>query len=236
MNPVFSTKKLKQTPGLGEALKTARKKKEISIAEAELATKVRARYLTALERGEWGKLPSTAYTRGFVLAYARFLELDLTEITNLFEREAIIYRDVEPRELSYSRPVKESKINITPKTLVYCGLGIFVLTMFSYIIYQVLGFAGSPDLAITKPENNVTVENDVIDLAGVTNADAYVTVNKEQVPVTSDGHFSLIYKLHRGVNVIEVRAFNKAKKESAEVYTVEYRPKTAEAAASDGNF
>ncbi len=221
---------------LGEILKTARRKKEIKIYDAEIATKVRAKYLIAIEKGVWSDLPSTAYARGFVLAYARFLNQDIEEISKLFDMEAGIYKDDESPELSYGRPIKENKLSVTPKTLAYFTLGVFVLGMFSYIFYQVLGFAGSPNLRITSPDNNVTVENDTIDLTGVADIDSFVTVNTEKIPVTNDGHFSLSYKLHKGVNVIEVRAINKAKKESSEVYTVEYRPKTAEATTSENSF
>jgi len=47
------------------------------------------------------------------------------------------------------------------------------------------------------------------------------------VPVSEDGKFSLKLKLHSGVNVVKVKAVNNVKKESSEVYTIEYKPKTA---------
>ncbi|OQA04754.1 MAG: Helix-turn-helix domain protein [bacterium ADurb.Bin400] len=223
------TKKGRLRETLGERFKRARQENELSLLDVEAGTKVRAKYLVALENDDWDALPQKVYTRGFVLAYARYLQLDTDEILKLFEQGTAYLGSGDPDNLVYKRSVKESRVLITPKLIAYLTFGMFVVSMFSYIVYQVAGFAGSPNLKITTPENNLVVEEDSLDLAGVTDTDTYVTVNDENIPVTSEGRFSLSYKLHRGVNVINIRAINKAKKESVQVYTVEYRPKTAAA-------
>lgn len=238
MIPGFSTKKIKVQETLGQRFKNARGAKKISLVEAEAGTKVRAKFLAALEEGKWSILPQAVYVRGFVLAYARFLELNIEEIEKAFEEEVVIHTRRENRSLAYTRKVKETKVLITPRFLAYTTVSAFVLVMISYIVYQVSGFAGSPNLKIVTPENNAVVENDTLDLSGITDTNTIVKVNEENVPITDDGRFTQPLKLHRGVNVISVKAVNKAKKESSEVYTVEYRPKTAAASepASDSNF
>lgn len=233
----FSRKKIASPSSFGERLKQARQEKGVSLIEAENATKVRAKFLTALENSNWAALPQAVYARGFLLAYLRFLELTQADILPLFEREAAAFGHEGREEIAYDRQLKDKKVIITPKLLGYSAASIFVMAMFAYIIYQVAGFAGSPDLKIIRPSNNVVMESDSIDLEGLTDTDTIVKVNNENVPVTSEGKFFLGLKLHRGVNVISVRAINKARKESVETYTIEYRPKTATAAESgDKNF
>lgn len=61
---------------LGSALAAARRARGKSLTEAEAATRIRAKMLEALERDEYDTLPSPAYVRGYIISYAKFLELD----------------------------------------------------------------------------------------------------------------------------------------------------------------
>lgn len=52
----------------------------ISLAEAEAATRIRQKYLTALEADEWHLLPGEVVGRGFLRNYATFLGLEPNEV------------------------------------------------------------------------------------------------------------------------------------------------------------
>lgn len=52
--------------------------------EAVEATKVRGRYLSAIEQGDLRSLPGKVYARGFVRSYSEYLGLDGDEVTNLY--------------------------------------------------------------------------------------------------------------------------------------------------------
>lgn len=223
----FSTKKLKSEKTLAEILKKARKNKEISFLDAEIGTKVRSKFLEALEKGDWQSLPQEVYVRGFVLAYAKFLELPVNSVLEQYEREAKVRRGASFAKISYNQPLRERRVLVTPKVLGYAGLSIFFISLFSYIVIQVLNFAGNPNLKIVTPSNNLVTENDTVDFIGITDTDTMINVNSENVPVSDDGKFTLKLKLHNGVNIIKVKAINKVNKESSEVYTIEYKPKTA---------
>jgi cytoskeletal protein RodZ len=223
----FSTKKIKNQETLGEKLANARKKQEIQISDAEVGAKVRAEYLIALEKGDWKNLPSNVYVRGFVLAYAKFLSINRSDIILLFETEAKIQCREKNIAIMYQNSIKDTKVLLTPKLLGYGALSLFVLSMFGYIVYQLVNFAGSPNLKIVTPNNNIILENDDANINGITDNDSVLTINNESVPVTKDGHFSTNLKLHKGINIIKVQAKNKAKKETTEVVTVEYKPNTA---------
>lgn len=223
----FSTKKIKSHKTVGERLKNIRLRKKISLSEAEVGTKVRAKYLAAIEEGKWSELPQNVYTRGFVLAYSKFLGLNSELLVQEYEQETLFRFKKENHKISYNQSIKDKKVLITPKLIAYSALAISILGMFSYIVFQLLNFTGNPNLKIVSPDNNIVLDNDSMDLAGITDVDAFISVNGENVPVSGDGRFISKLKLHQGVNMIKVMAVNKAKKESSQIYTVEYKPKTA---------
>lgn len=62
--------------GIGRTLREARSRRKIELAEVEAQTKIRARFLRAIENEEWDALPGDAYARSFIRTYASFLGLD----------------------------------------------------------------------------------------------------------------------------------------------------------------
>jgi hypothetical protein len=61
---------------LGNSLREARLRRRVEFAEAEQATKIRAKYLRALEEEQFALLPSQTYVKGFLRTYAEYLGLD----------------------------------------------------------------------------------------------------------------------------------------------------------------
>ena len=229
----FLTKKIKSHQTLGEFLHSARKKLDVSIVEVEEKTKIRAKYLVALEKDDWNILPQDVYVRAFVLSYAKYLGVPVADIEKLLETEfAIHHREPKNQELIYKNSLKNIKVIVTPRLLAYFALSVFVLSLFGYITLQLASFAGSPALKIITPENNIVLEADSVDIRGITDNGTMLSVNNENIPVTNDGSFSLNLKLHQGVNIVKVKAMNKTKKESSQILTIEYKPKTAQAADS----
>ena len=61
---------------IGYSLRAARERQGIDLPEAELATKIRAKYIRALEEEDFDALPADTYARGFLRTYADYLGLD----------------------------------------------------------------------------------------------------------------------------------------------------------------
>ena len=59
----------------GEQLKKAREAKGITLEEVAEATKIRRKYLEAIEQDEFQVLPGEVYARGFVTAYLKYLDI-----------------------------------------------------------------------------------------------------------------------------------------------------------------
>jgi cytoskeleton protein RodZ len=97
--------------GVGETLREARERRGIDLAEVEATTRIRARFLRALENEEWDVLPGEAYTRGFIRTYAGYLGLDGALLSEQHRRDTGAERPgegllgVDPTP----RPVRDSK-------------------------------------------------------------------------------------------------------------------------------
>src|SRR4029078_4799324 len=63
-------------PAIGATLREARMRARIDISEIEAETKIRAKYLSALENEEWDLLPGPTYVKSFLRTYADALGLD----------------------------------------------------------------------------------------------------------------------------------------------------------------
>ena len=61
---------------IGNSLREARTRKELDYPELETGTKIRAKYLRALEDENFEILPSATYVKGFLRTYANYLGLD----------------------------------------------------------------------------------------------------------------------------------------------------------------
>ena len=61
---------------IGNSLREARLRKELDFPELEQGTKIRAKYLRALEDEQFDQLPAPTYVKGFLRTYADYLGLD----------------------------------------------------------------------------------------------------------------------------------------------------------------
>jgi cytoskeleton protein RodZ len=63
-------------PEIGATLREARMRARLDVSEIEAKTKIRAKYLRALENEEWSLLPGPTFVKSFLRTYAQALNLD----------------------------------------------------------------------------------------------------------------------------------------------------------------
>ncbi len=94
---------------LGRLLREAREAREISLAEAEQALRIRQRVLVAFEDGIFDQLEaSPVQLRGFLGNYARYLELDEDRVLEQFESQRHVSQRRQQRERRRRRPGKST--------------------------------------------------------------------------------------------------------------------------------
>lgn len=73
--------------GVGPTLREARNRRKVDLSTVEAATRIRVRFLRAIENEEWDVLPGGVYTRGFIRTYAAYLGLDGERLADDFRRD-----------------------------------------------------------------------------------------------------------------------------------------------------
>ena len=82
---------------IGNTLRSARSRRGLELQDCERETRIRARYLGALEDERFDILPEPAYARGFLRTYATFLGLDGRVLVEEYDDRFGVVRDpVEP--------------------------------------------------------------------------------------------------------------------------------------------
>ena len=107
---------------IGNSLREARVRQGLDYPEIELATKVRAKYLHALEDEQFELLPAQPYVKGFLRTYAEFLGLDgqlyVDEYNSRYVVDAL--EEVAPRRVS---PRVRQQRGVERKVLLLALLG-----------------------------------------------------------------------------------------------------------------
>ncbi len=204
-------------PSLPERLTAARERKGVDLLRAERDTKIRARYLDALERGDYAELPGAVYTKGFLRNYALYLGLDPEEVTRQWKRErGDLVIPAEP-VLNVPKPLDAPRPGLTfsPVLIVAALLTVLIGVFAVYIGVQLVRFAKPPTLAVTSPAQAViTVPEETITytLKGTSVAGASVTITAAgrdqpyRVNATPDGQWAADVDLRRGRNEFAVDA------------------------------
>ena len=210
---------------LGEKLKKLRQQYRMSYTEIAKATRIQAKYLEALENGEYEKLPAEVYIRGFLRSYARHLGLDDEAFLKLYDKEKNIRENLgqnkkAPESLRY--PAMNVWI-LTPRAAVLFLLVFILGGTFIYLFSEFRSFVAEPKLVILYPLSGATIDGAGIVLQGKTDPGVTITVNGDPVFVGGDGEFSEALTLQSGLNRITVRATNRFDKSKEEALAVESR-------------
>lgn len=95
---------------LGLLLKKARMEKKISLDDLQETTKIRKRYLEAIEEGNYKVLPGNFYVRAFIKSYAEAVGLDPNEVLQLYQN---VIPATEPETIE---PIRTTRTSTTRNT------------------------------------------------------------------------------------------------------------------------
>ena len=139
---------------IGTALREARERQGLSFTQVEEDTKIRARYIRALEEEAFGILPGATYTKGFLSAYADYLGLDghlfIDEFNSRYhdprnEDERAIY----PKSNSRPRGRQRRETNIV---LIVLAAIVAIASM----VFLGFNFAGPANVNLPPPPSTST--------------------------------------------------------------------------------
>jgi hypothetical protein len=96
-------------PDIGATLRDARMRARIDVSEVETQTKIRAKYLRALENEEWDLLPGPTYVKSFLRTYAEALDLDAKLLVDEYKLRHEHLSEVELQPISAAAPGRERR-------------------------------------------------------------------------------------------------------------------------------
>lgn len=131
---------------IGNKLRETRIRKGLTIRDVEDATKIRARYLEALEADDYETIPGPVYVKAFLRTYASFLGLDADELVAIYsagaEREQNSRSSARERLPRRSRGPSEGQRRATTKRR-RSQRGYFAVGIIAVIAVALLAWFGS---------------------------------------------------------------------------------------------
>ena len=128
---------------IGSALREARERRGLSYSQVEEGTKIRARYIRALEDEDFGVLPGATYSKGFLRAYADYLGLDGHLFIDEFNSR---YHD--PRN-DDDRPIYPPSRHRRETSIVLIALAAIVAI--ASLVFLGAGSGGTPNTPLPTP-------------------------------------------------------------------------------------
>lgn len=191
---------------VGSMLQSERVLKGLTLRQVELGTKIRLKFLEAIEKDDFSPMPSISYAKGFVKNYAEFLGLSSETVLAFFRRQTTDIPKSAILPKGISEPLNRSFWQLTPGKFMALVLGVLACLFMAYFALQYRVFQAPPMLVIESPAENQMTSETRIDVLGVTEPDATVTINGVSVLVRSDGRFFDQVSLAPGVNKLTITA------------------------------
>jgi cytoskeletal protein RodZ len=228
-------------PPVGETLQQARERKGVDLYRAERDTKIRLRYLSALEDSAYEDLPPPVYTKGFIRNYAIYLGLDPDELLERWRDEMESVRSSEriavaPPPQPIAAPGR--RLTVTPGMFVAGIAALVVLAFVGYLAIQLLRYAEVTPVGLTKPPNVFsTIDAESTVLEGTSGPGAAITIRgpgEELYSATAneEGDWSEEVNLARGRNDFAITATDRVtQRDSSPLLVTIVRPLPDQTAA-----
>ncbi|MCK4553587.1 helix-turn-helix domain-containing protein [Candidatus Parcubacteria bacterium] len=205
---------------VAEQLSKARQEKKLKLKDIAKKLNINYKYLKALEKGEYNKLPTGVYGKNFLREYAFFLGLDYNELVKIFKQEKGIYQNPGQQKLFSKQIVKRHYFLAVPKIVKISIIIAVTVIFFIYLGFSLKEIISPPNLFIYSPIENFTTEKKSIQVSGETEAEAQVIINGEQILSDAAGRFFKIVNLKNGINIITITACKKYGRDSTVVRQV----------------
>lgn len=209
----FKRRKIRTGQTLGGLIRGHRRRKKVTLEQAEEGTKIRLKYLKAIEEDDWRFFSSRVYALGFVRRYCDFLGLPgrdiIEEYGSEFSRISAPVVKIKPRN-------RLEGFTLTPKLIFSIVAIISVVSAFLFIGLSVNNLSKPPFINVISPlEENIYQKN--IAIEGKTLDTAIIEINGQTVSVDEQGYFNQKVELQEGLNVFEIKARSRLGKESSKV-------------------
>lgn len=201
---------------VGEKLREAREIRGVDLFRVERDTKIRSKYLAALEDGEFAELPGDVYARGFLRNYATYLGLDADEMEEEWRDEAGQAQPLTPTIVG-PQPMTVRRRVVLQQSHVVAGIvAVIVLVVAAYFGFQLTRYLSYPTLAVASAGPSpivVQMGATTYVLKGTATAGATILIsyngqNPTIVVADDAGNWTFTAPLSSGSNQFDITAKN----------------------------
>jgi hypothetical protein len=152
---------------IGNSLREARLRQALDFPELEQATKIRGKYLRALEDEQFEVLPAQTYVRGFLRTYAEFLGLDGQLYVDEYNSRYVVDDEtLRPRRAASQRVRQQRRVE--SRVVVLALLGIAAVTALVLLAWRYTGGNGTTILpTVSAPAPTAAATPPLLSLRGV---------------------------------------------------------------------
>jgi len=209
---------------VGQILLEKRVSKGLTLEVVEKETKIRKKFLEAIEADSYTTLPSQAYIKGFIKNYSEYLGLNSRHMMAFFRRQTEDQARSSILPKGVASPLNRQRLVLTPSRFVVSLMVVLFLLFLGYFGIQYRTLQIPPAVTLESPKTGEKTQSRRIDVTGTTDSDATVSINGIGVLVRSDGKFFDQVELFPGKNTITVTVvsrYGKSTVESREVIVEE---------------
>jgi transcriptional regulator with XRE-family HTH domain len=207
---------------VGEIFKQARLKKGLSLEEIEKRTKIRVKYLLAIEENDFAKIPQATTSRGFIRNYAQALGLSSEAVLAVFRRDFTENEKGQIIPRGMITPLDKFKFWWNPKLTVFLGVLIISVIFLGFLLRQYLNYISSPKITVVFPPEGEIFSTNQVEFLGKTDKDASFYINGEIVNLSPEGEFRKNVVLKEGENEIVLEAIGRREQKTRVIRKVKF--------------
>jgi cytoskeletal protein RodZ len=129
---------------IGNSLRHARERRQLSLEDVERALKIRTRYLAALEEERFEVLPGEAYTKGFLRTYAEYLGLDSQLFVDEYNGRLEQEDEEEPVVIAPAPRISVPHLDARPRTVAFVAAVVLVPLVLGVAAWRIASSGSAP--------------------------------------------------------------------------------------------
>lgn len=172
---------------IADVLIKKRTKLGLSLTDIEKSTRIRKKYLIAIESSDWKVFPSKTYILGVIKSYGSILDLDQDKLLAFFRRE---YEQTDTQR--FKQKINKKQLVPSSTRIMQVGIVILVLVFAMYFGLQLVNLFTPPKLEIIAPiQDYLPPRTEKFELVGRTEKDAIVEVNGQRYMINENNQFAV---------------------------------------------
>lgn len=204
---------------IGRILKKTRLELHLTLADISKQTNIAPHLLDFLEQDDYTHLPSSTFTKGFIISYAQILGFDSSKALAIFRRDFCVDESGKIMPRGLAKPLDKETF-VASNFLKISAVSMFVVIFSAYLFYQIKTFHKVPEIEVTKPKAHSIVQGPNIPIQGFVSADSVVYVNGNLAQVYPNGEFTAMASLPPGDQSVVIKAVDASNKTSDQTIPV----------------